>query len=92
MNYFKFLDTEGNTVGVGGVGEGTENELSIMNYLMDSGYTIIKISKEEYDEYNEGDEIVLSKTWPPFFKGTPNVILEFPEKNPQSVKWNLRKV
>jgi hypothetical protein len=62
MNYFKFLDTEGNTVGVGGVGEGTENELSIMNYLMDSGYTIIKISKEEYDEYNEGDEIVLSKT------------------------------
>jgi hypothetical protein len=62
MNYFKFLDTEGNTVGVGGVGVGTENELSIMNYLMDSGYTIIKISKEEYDEYNEGDEIVLSKT------------------------------
>jgi hypothetical protein len=37
---------------------------------MDTGCVIVKISKEEYDEYNEGDEIVLSETWPPFLKGT----------------------
>ena len=62
MNYFKFMNKKGETIGVGGAEEGSENEMSIMNYLMDTGCVIVKISKEEYDEYNEGDEIVLSET------------------------------
>lgn len=62
MNYFRILNKENETIGVGGVEPGSENEMNIINHLMDVGCTIIKISKEEYDEYNEGDEIVLSET------------------------------
>ena len=62
MNYFRLVNNEGKTVGVGGVEEGSENEISIMNHLMDIGCTIVKISKEEYDEYDEGDEFILSKS------------------------------
>ena len=62
MNYFKLVNKKGETLGVGGVEEGSENEMSIMNHLMDIGCTIVKISKEEYDTYDEGDEFVLSET------------------------------
>jgi hypothetical protein len=62
MNYFRLVNKEGKTVGVGGVEKGSENEISIMNHLMDIGCTIMKISKEEYDEYDEGDEFILSET------------------------------
>jgi hypothetical protein len=33
-----------------------------MDYLMDEGYTIVKITEQEYNDYDEGDEVVLSKT------------------------------
>ena len=62
MNYFKILNKKGETLGVGGVEPGSENEINIMNSLMDSGCIIVKISEEEYNEYDEGDEIILSET------------------------------
>jgi len=61
MNYFKW-SKDGNIVGVAEVGEGTRNEQAIVDYLMDSGYVVEKISAQEYSDYDEGDEIVLSKT------------------------------
>jgi hypothetical protein len=47
---------------MGEVEEGCDNELSIVTYLMDQGFTIVKISEKEYKDYDGGDEIVLSKT------------------------------
>lgn len=61
MNYFKW-SKDGNIVGVAEVGEGTRNEQAIVDYLMDCGYVVEKISAQEYSDYDEGDEIVLSKT------------------------------
>ena len=49
------------------MGEGTKNEQTIVDYLIDRGFVVEKISAQEYSDYNEGDEIVLSKTWPPFW-------------------------
>lgn len=62
MNYFKWMDKEGTLLGMGEVEEGCDNELSIVTYLMDQGFTIVKISEKEYKDYDGGDEIVLSKT------------------------------
>jgi len=61
MNYFKF-GKDGKTLGVAEVGEGTKNEQTIVDYLIDRGFVVEKISAQEYSDYNEGDEIVLSKT------------------------------
>ncbi len=62
MNYFKFLDEGGKTIGVCKVGVGSKNEMNIINTLLDKGYKIVKIMEQEYDDYDEGDEITLSNT------------------------------
>jgi hypothetical protein len=63
MNYFKWVDSEGKTfLGMGEIEEGSENELSVINYLLDQGYTIVKITQKEYKDYDGGCEVVLSKT------------------------------
>jgi len=61
-NYFKFLNEGGETIGVCKVEVGSQNEMSIINTLLDKGYVIVKITEQEYDDYDEGDEIVLSNT------------------------------
>jgi hypothetical protein len=62
MNYFKWFNKDGEVMGVGCTEPGCKNEISIMDYLMDEGYTIVKITEQEYNDYDEGDEVVLSKT------------------------------
>ena len=62
MNYFKFLNEGGETIGVCKVGVGSKNEMNIINTLLDKGYKIVKVTKQEYDDYDEGDEITLSNT------------------------------
>ena len=62
MNYFKFLNEGGETIGVCKVGVGSKNEMNIINTLLDKGYKIVKIMEQEYDDYDEGDEITLSNT------------------------------
>jgi hypothetical protein len=36
--------------------------MNIINTLLDKGYKIVKIMEQEYDDYDEGDEITLSNT------------------------------
>ena len=62
MNYFKWVDSDGKTIGVVEAGQGTVNEFRIVGYLIDQGFTPIKITKEEYMDFDEGDEFVLSKS------------------------------
>lgn len=56
-NYFKILDEDGDVVGVGATEKGTRNELKYIEHLFNHGYTPVKITKKEYDDYDEGDEI-----------------------------------
>jgi hypothetical protein len=61
-NYFKFNSKDGETIGVCSVEVGSKNEMSIINTLFDKGYVIVKITEQEYNDYDEGDEITLSNT------------------------------
>lgn len=50
-----------NKTGVVGVANSTgqteQERIQFMDQLFDNGYTIKQITKKEYDEYNEGDEL-----------------------------------
>ncbi len=57
FNYFKIIGKNGEVVGVCGAEVGSENELSIIEDVLELGYKPVKITKEEYENYDEGDEI-----------------------------------
>lgn len=56
-NYFKILDQDGEVCGVGAAEKGSDNEVFIINEIMNINYTLVKITKEEFEDYDEGDEI-----------------------------------
>lgn len=56
-NYFKILDQDGEVCGVGAAEKGSPNEVFIINEIMNFNYTLVKITKEEYDDYDDGIEI-----------------------------------
>lgn len=57
FNYFKMIDSDGEVAGVGSVEKGSKNELMIIEKIFEMGLTPVVISKEEYDEFDDGDEI-----------------------------------
>jgi hypothetical protein len=54
-NYAKIIDDEGTVNGVAQMELGSKNEENIVNWCVDNKMTLLKISKEEFDEF-EGDE------------------------------------
>jgi hypothetical protein len=54
-NYAKIIDDEGVVNGVAQMELGSKNEENIVNWCVDNKMTLLKISKEEFDEF-EGDE------------------------------------
>jgi hypothetical protein len=62
-NYFMVIK-DGDVFGVVSVTEGSENEQAIVNYFLDQDgkFVLIPITEEEYEQYDEGDEIILSHT------------------------------
>ena len=57
FNYFKIVDEDGDTVGVGAVEKGSRNEIYFIEKIFELGFKPVKISEEEYNSYEEGDEI-----------------------------------
>jgi hypothetical protein len=55
-NYFKIVDYDGDVVGVGAVEVGSKNESSMIDDIFNLGYKPVKITKQEFEEY-DGDEI-----------------------------------
>ena len=56
-NYFKIVDDDGEVYGVGAVEKGSKNEVFFIDEIFNLGFTPVKISQEEYESYEEGDEI-----------------------------------
>jgi hypothetical protein len=54
-NYAKIIDDEGTVNGVAQMELGSKNEENIVNWCVDNNMTLLKISKEEFDDF-EGDE------------------------------------
>jgi hypothetical protein len=54
-NYAKIIDDEGVVNGVAQMELGSKNEENIVNWCVDNNMTLLKISKEEFDDF-EGDE------------------------------------
>jgi len=53
-NYAKIETKEGELVGYISMEIGTENEISVSDYIVDNGYVLVKSTKEEYDNADEG--------------------------------------
>jgi len=56
-NYFKVSDENGETYGVGAAEVGSKNEIMLIEGLLELNYSLVKISKQEFEDYDEGDEI-----------------------------------
>lgn len=56
-NYFQILDKEGTVFGVGATEVGSKNEVTFIDGLHNLGCKLVKISKQEYEDYDAGDEI-----------------------------------
>lgn len=56
-NYFKIIDEAGEVYGVGAAEKGSDNEIGIVTTIMELNLQLVKITKEEYEDYDEGDEI-----------------------------------
>ena len=54
-NYAKIIDDEGTVNGVAQMELGSKNEENIVNWCVDNNMILLKISKEEFDDF-EGDE------------------------------------
>ena len=54
-NYAKIIDDEGTVNGVAQMELGSKNEENIVNWCVDNNMTLLKISKEEFYDF-EGDE------------------------------------
>ncbi len=57
FNYFKIIDEDGDTVGVGATEKGSRNEVYFIEGIFELGLKPVKISEEEYNSYEDGDEI-----------------------------------
>jgi hypothetical protein len=56
-SYFKIFNEDGSVAGVGAVEKGSDYEVYLINEILELKYSLVKISKEEFDAYDEGDEI-----------------------------------
>lgn len=56
-NYFKIINKDGEVSGVGAAQKGSKNEFDLIEKIFELGLTPVVISKEEYDDFDEGDEI-----------------------------------
>ena len=54
-NYFKVVDKDGETISVSATEKGTKNELTFVDGLLNMGLKLVKISKQEYDDF-DGEE------------------------------------
>lgn len=67
-NYLKeskkayIMFTKDTQEGVAEVELGTENHVRTIDYLVDHGFDIKSISKEEYESYDKGDEVTVRET------------------------------
>jgi len=57
FNYFKIIDEDGETYGVGASEVGSKNEVKLIEDLLELNFSLVKISKQEFEDYDEGDEI-----------------------------------
>ena len=62
-NYFKVIK-DGEVFGVVSVEAGSVNEEKIVNHFLDQGgkFVLFPITEQEYIDYDEGDEIILSES------------------------------
>jgi hypothetical protein len=56
-NYFKIINKDGEVYGVGATEKGSDNEVKFIEGLFNLGCKVIKITKQEYEDYDEGDEM-----------------------------------
>lgn len=56
-NYFQIIDVNGEVCGVGGTEVGSKNEVMFVDGLLNLGCNLIKITKQEYEGYDVGDEM-----------------------------------
>jgi hypothetical protein len=52
-NYFKIITSDGEMIGVGAAEKGSSNEVFVIEAIMEYGYTVVKIDKDEYDAYDD---------------------------------------
>jgi len=52
-NYFKIIASDGEMIGVGAAERGSSNEVFVIEAIMEYGYTVVKIDKDEYDAYDD---------------------------------------
>jgi hypothetical protein len=57
FNYFKIIDSDGDVIGVCGTEIGSINEVKFIEGLFNLGYSPVKITEDEYNNWVEGDEI-----------------------------------
>ena len=53
-SYFKIFNEDGSVAGVGAVEKGSDYEVHLINEILELKYSLVKISKEEFDAYDEG--------------------------------------
>ena len=54
-NYFQILNEKGEPFGVGATEVGSKNEVEFIDGLFNLGCKVVKITKQEYEDY-DGDE------------------------------------
>ena len=54
-NYIKIIDSNGETSAIIAVEKGSQNEVTIIDYLIDNNYKFASATKDEYDLF-EGDD------------------------------------
>lgn len=55
-NYFKIVDEDGEVAGVGAVEAGSANEIKLIEDIFNLGFTPVKITKQEYDDFEDYDD------------------------------------
>ena len=56
-NYFKIIDNNGKVYGVGATERGTKNEVQFIDGLFNLGCKVIKITEQEYEDFEDYDEM-----------------------------------
>jgi hypothetical protein len=55
-NYFKIVDKDGEIISVSATEKGTKNELTFVDGLLNMGLKLVKISKQEYDDFDSEED------------------------------------